>query len=136
MPRATGRPAFPGAKTALLPLLWAALASVVPANQWPQLTFIDAFLGSGAGTADAKARFATVYANDIAPRSTLIGRALFQNVSQALAPANVLALARPPADAAPARRPCRSPSCPRWQTAPRGFGNTSIRARCRASAAI
>ena len=37
MPRATGRPAFPGAKTALLPLLWAALASVVPANQWPQL---------------------------------------------------------------------------------------------------
>ncbi len=57
MPRATGRPAFPGAETALLPLLWAALATVVPANHWPQLTFIDAFLGSGAVTAEAKARY-------------------------------------------------------------------------------
>ena len=70
-------PPYPGGKRRLLPGIFALIKGVSPPASWPTLTFADPFLGGGAVALAAKAQgFGHIVANDIAERSTLVGRAL------------------------------------------------------------
>lgn len=72
-------PAYLGGKRRLAPVIFALLAARVPRLNWPQLTFVDAFLGGGSVSLFAKAQGFRVACNDLALRSAVIGRALIAN---------------------------------------------------------
>jgi 16S rRNA G966 N2-methylase RsmD len=87
---------YPGGKRLLLPAIFGLIDSVCPRASWPGLVFADPFLGGGAVALAAKAQgFGHVVANDIAERSTLVGRALLANHRVRLTPASVLRLFTP-----------------------------------------
>ena len=89
-------PPYPGGKRRLLPAIFGLIESVCPQASWPDLVFADPFLGGGAVALAAKAQgFGHVVANDIAERSTLVGRALLANHHVRLTPASVLRLFTP-----------------------------------------
>ena len=86
-------PPYPGGKRRLLPAILGLIDIVCPQASWPDLLFADPFLGGGAVALAAKAQgFGHIVANDIAERSTLVGRGLLANHRVRLAPAAVLRL--------------------------------------------
>jgi 16S rRNA G966 N2-methylase RsmD len=86
-------PPYPGRKSRLIPAIFGLIASVTRREDWASLTFADAFLGSGAVGLSAKALgFGTVLANDLAARSTIVGRALIENSSRRLSMPEALRL--------------------------------------------
>jgi hypothetical protein len=89
-------PPYPGGKRRLLPAIFGLIDSVCPRASWPDLVFADPFLGGGSAPLAAKAQgFGHVVTNDIAERSTLVGRALLANHHVRLTPASVLRLFTP-----------------------------------------
>jgi hypothetical protein len=89
-------PPYPGGKRRLLPAIFGLIDSVCPQASWPDLVFADPFLGGGAVALAAKAQgFGHIVANDIAERSTLVGRGLLANHRVRLTPAAVLRLFAP-----------------------------------------
>ena len=68
-----------GGKRKLCPIIFKQIAKHIPRNNWHRLTFVDAFLGSGAMSMYAKAQGFKVIANDIAERSYIAGEALIEN---------------------------------------------------------
>ncbi len=87
---------FPGSKRRLWPLISALIGQVRPIDQWPDLVLADAFLGAGNVALAAKTSgFGAVFANDIAERSLVAGRALIANPGTRLAPHRVLRLLQP-----------------------------------------
>jgi len=91
-----GLPAYLGGKRKLAPLIFALLASRVPRSNWPNLTFVDPFLGGGSVSLLAKAYGFEVHCNDIAYRSPLVGHALIVNSTVTLSDADVALLFREP----------------------------------------
>jgi hypothetical protein len=89
-------PAYLGGKRKLAPLIFALLASRVPRSGWPNLTFVDPFLGGGSVSLLAKAYGFEVHCNDIAYRSALVGHALIVNSTVTLTDADVALLFREP----------------------------------------
>ena len=89
-------PAYLGGKRKLAPLIFALLASHVPRPSWPQLAFLDPFLGGGSVSLLAKAYGFEVHCNDLAYRSALVGHALIANSSITLSDADVALLFREP----------------------------------------
>lgn len=84
-----GLPPYPGGKRRLAAWIFAHLAQHVPAREWAQLTFLDAFLGGGAVSLYAKAQgFQQIHANDWSHRSQVVGQALLLNQSQTLSKAD------------------------------------------------
>jgi hypothetical protein len=89
-------PPYPGGKRRLLPAIFGLIDGVCPRASWPDLVFADPFLGGGAVALAAKAQgFGHIVANDIAERSTLVGRGLLANHRVRLTPAAVLRLFAP-----------------------------------------
>jgi len=89
-------PAYLGGKRKLAPLIFALLATRVPRSGWPQLTFVDPFLGGGSMSLLAKAYGFEVHCNDVAYRSALVGHALIANSSVTLSDADVVFVFREP----------------------------------------
>lgn len=89
-------PAYLGGKRKLAPLIFALLASHVPRPSWPQLAFLDPFLGGGSISLLAKAYGFEVHCNDLAYRSALVGHALIANSGVTLSDADVALLFREP----------------------------------------
>jgi len=89
-------PPYPGGKRRLLPAIFGLIDSVCPRASWPDLVFADPFLGGGAVALAAKAQgFGHAVVNDIAERSTLVGRGLLANQRVRLTPPAVLRLFAP-----------------------------------------
>jgi 16S rRNA G966 N2-methylase RsmD len=75
-----GLPPYPGGKRRLVPWIFAKLTEHVPADEWANLAFLDAFLGGGAVSLYAKAQgFKEIKANDWSDRSQVVGHALLCN---------------------------------------------------------
>lgn len=89
-------PAYLGGKRKLAPLIFALLATRVSRSSWPQLTFVDPFLGGGSVSLLAKAYGFEIQCNDLAYRSALVGHALIANSSVTLSDADVALLFREP----------------------------------------
>jgi len=77
-------PNYFGGKQRLCPVIFREIAAVHPPRTWPQLTFIDAFMGAGSVSLYAKAQGFKVLANDLARRCHLVGKAIIENNSQKL----------------------------------------------------
>jgi len=78
-----------GGKRKLCPIIFKQIAKHIPRNNWHRLTFVDAFLGSGAISLYAKAQGFKVICNDIAERSCIAGKALIENNSMLLTDADI-----------------------------------------------
>jgi hypothetical protein len=89
-------PAYLGGKRKLAPLIFALLATRVRRSSWPQLTFVDPFLGGGSISLLAKAYGFEVRCSDVAYRSALVGHALIANSTITLSDADVALLFRQP----------------------------------------
>jgi hypothetical protein len=89
-------PAYLGGKRKLAPVIFALLATRVPRSGWPQLIFVDPFLGGGIISLLAKAYGFEVRCNDVAYRSALVGHALIVNSTVTLSDADVALLFREP----------------------------------------
>ncbi len=85
-------PAYVGGKRRLAPVIFAALADVIPPAAWRGLRFLDPFLGGGSVSLYAKARGFRVTANDLALRSAVVGRALLANSTRRISAADVVQL--------------------------------------------
>jgi len=72
-------PPYLGGKRRLCPLIFRELDRVLPRRTWPNLTFLDGFLGGGSVSLYAKAQGFRVVATDIAERSIVVGQALIEN---------------------------------------------------------
>jgi hypothetical protein len=94
-------PGYLGGKRRLAPVIFALLATRVSQSSWPQLTFVDPFLGGGSIGLLAKAYGFEVQCNDVAYRSALVGHALIANSSVTLSDADVALLFREPEEAYP-----------------------------------
>jgi len=68
-----------GCKRNLSGVMFRQIAEHIPREEWNGMTFVDAFLGSGAASLYAKAQGFRVVCNDIAERSYLAGMALINN---------------------------------------------------------
>ena len=83
MPRAPAffqaLPPYLGGKRRLCPLIFAALAEVVPRKEWPGTTFLDPMCGGGAVALYAKAHGFRTTASDLAERGAIVARALVAN---------------------------------------------------------
>lgn len=89
-------PAYFGGKRKHFSFVFGHLAQQVPRQTWPNLLFIDAFLGGGAISTAAKALgFKGVYANDWSERSQIIAKAVLQNQNQLLGREDCLWLCQP-----------------------------------------
>jgi adenine-specific DNA methylase len=84
-----------GGKRRLCPLIFREVDRVVSRRLWPDLTFLDAFLGGGSVALGAKAQGFKVIATDIAERSIVVGRALIENSRVRLNHEDVLRLLAP-----------------------------------------
>ena len=94
-------PAYLGGKRRLAPVIFALLATRVSQSSWPQLTFVDPFLGGGSIGLLAKAYGFEVQCNDVAYRSALVGHALIANSSVTLSDADAALLFREPEETYP-----------------------------------
>ena len=68
-----------GNKRKLCPAMFNFLSKFLSRDEWQNMTFVDAFLGSGAVSLYAKAQGFKVICNDIAERSYIAGKALIEN---------------------------------------------------------
>lgn len=90
-------PALLGGKRALVPPIFGLLATRIERVRWPELAFVDPFVGGGSVSLAAKRFGFRVTCNDLALRSAAIGRALIANGSTTLSEADVAVLLREPA---------------------------------------
>jgi adenine-specific DNA methylase len=89
-------PAYLGGKRRLLPWITKHLDAICPTSHWPNLTFIDLFLGGASVSLWAKLNgFQHVISNDISRRSTLLGEAFLQNQHTRLTREDVLFCTQP-----------------------------------------
>ncbi len=95
-------PPYLGGKRRLCPLIFREIDRILPRRLWPQLTFLDAFLGGGSVSLYAKAQGFRVVACDIAERAMVVGQALIANSRVRLSREDVLRLVSP-SDAPPGR---------------------------------
>lgn len=72
-------PNYFGGKQRLCPTIFRQIAQVHPTRTWPDLTFVDAFMGAGSVSLYAKAQGFKVLANDLAWRCWLVGKAIIEN---------------------------------------------------------
>jgi len=72
-------PPYLGGKRRLCPLIFRELDRILPRRMWPNLTFLDGFLGGGSVSLYAKAQGFRVVATDIATRAIVVGQALIEN---------------------------------------------------------
>jgi len=86
-------PPYLGGKRRLCPLIFRELDRILPRRTWPNLTFLDGFLGGGSISLYAKAQGLRVVATDIAERSIVVGRALIENSSVRFAREDILRVA-------------------------------------------
>ena len=97
-------PTYFGSKGSFCTELFGRLAEYAPPARWPELTFVDAFLGGGSVSLFAKAQgFREIYANDISDRSRLIAEAFLTNSSTRLQRSDYLYLTQPLPEGAPRR---------------------------------
>ena len=89
-------PAYFGGKRRLSRPILALLTKAVPRNRWPDLTFVDSFLGGGSVSLMAKAQGFRVVCNDLALRSAAVGRALVANSTVTLGTGDLAVLLRKP----------------------------------------
>lgn len=68
-----------GGKRKLCPEILQRITKFIPRERWPQSTFVDGFLGSGAVSLYAKSQGFRIIANDISERSVIAGKALIEN---------------------------------------------------------
>ena len=94
-------PAYLGGKRQLCPVLFALLGEAIEHDRWHGTTFVDPFLGGGSVSLYAKAAGFRVLCNDLALRSTVVGRALIANSSVRLTQADVAAVLREPSERYP-----------------------------------
>lgn len=89
-----GLPPYPGGKRRLASWIFAHLNQHVPSETWPDLVFLDAFLGGGAVSLYAKAQgFKAICSNDWSDRSQVVGQALLVNQTQTLTRSDCLRIA-------------------------------------------
>ncbi len=93
-------PPYLGGKRRLCPLIFREVDRILPRRSWPDLTFLDGFLGGGSVALYAKAQGFRVVACDCAERAIVVGRALVENNRVRLTREDVLRLARPASGAA------------------------------------
>ncbi len=72
-------PPYLGGKRRLCPLIFRELDRILPRRTWPNLTFLDGFLGGGSVSLYAKAQGFRVLSTDIAERAIVVGQALIEN---------------------------------------------------------
>ena len=95
-PYLTALPPILGSKRRLVPVIFAALATVLPQASWSSATFIDPFSGGGSVALAAKARGFRVLAGDIAARAHIVARAFIANSAVRLSPLDIaFMLSRP-----------------------------------------
>jgi adenine-specific DNA methylase len=87
-------PPYLGGKRRLCPTIFREVDRILPRRHWPELTFLDGFLGGGSVSLYAKAQGFRVVATDIAERGIVVGEALVQNSRVRLTREDVLRLAR------------------------------------------
>ncbi len=76
----TALPSYFGSKRKLNALIFSTLAQKVPKSKWHELSFYDAFSGSGAVSLSAKLRgFGGIHSNDISDRGQIPLEALIKN---------------------------------------------------------
>ena len=89
-------PPYLGGKRRLAPMIFREIDRLVPRRLWPQLTFLDAFMGGASISLFAKAQaFGRVIGTDLALRSVTIGQALVANNRVKLNKADVLRVLQP-----------------------------------------
>jgi len=91
-------PPYLGGKRRLCPLIFREIDRLVPRRRWPEITFLDAFLGGGSVSLYAKAQGFRVVATDIATRAITVGEAVIANSRVRLTREDVLRLLARPAD--------------------------------------
>ena len=77
-------PAYFGGKSRLAPMIFSLLQEALLRSAWSSRRLLDPFLGRGAVSLYAKAQGFEVLCNDLARRSTVIGRGLIANGSTRL----------------------------------------------------
>ena len=87
-------PPYLGGKRRLCPTIFREVDRILPRWHWPELTFLDGFLGGGSVSLYAKAQGFRVVATDIAERGIVVGEALVQNSRVRLTREDVLRLAK------------------------------------------
>ena len=92
-------PPYLGGKRRLCPLIFREVDRIVPRRHWPEMTFLDGFLGGGSVSLYAKAQGFKVVATDVALRSITVGDALIGNSRVRLTREEVLKLAQDPGGA-------------------------------------
>ena len=93
-------PPYLGGKRRLCPLILREVDRILPRRMWPDLTFLDGFMGGGSVALYAKAQGFSVVACDIAERAIVVGQALVENNRTKLTREDILRLARGSADSA------------------------------------
>ena len=93
-------PPYLGAKRRLCPLIFAALAQVLPRQEWHHATFLDPMYGGGAVVLSAKAHGFHTTASDLAERGAIVASALIANDRVRLRRADCVAIGGLPARAA------------------------------------
>jgi adenine-specific DNA methylase len=96
----SGLPPYLGGKRTLCPIIFREVDRILPRQNWPGMTFLDAFLGGGSVSLFAKAQGFNVIATDIAERAIVVGEALIANSRVKLTREDVLKLAAPHKDPA------------------------------------
>jgi len=93
-------PPYLGGKRRLCPLIFRELDRILPRRTWPNLNFLDGFLGGGSVSLYAKAQGFRVVATDIAERAIVVGQALIENSRVRFTREDILRVAAP-SDAPP-----------------------------------
>ena len=86
-------PPYPGGKRKLNPWIFNKLNTIIPQNEWTNLTFVDAFSGGGAVSLHAKLMgFGHLISNDLSDRSHLVLQGLIANSHSKLSLSTVFPL--------------------------------------------
>jgi hypothetical protein len=72
-------PPYLGGKRKLLATIFREIARIHDPSRWPNMRFVDGFMGGGSVAIYAKSQFQTVLANDTADRSAMIAKAVITN---------------------------------------------------------
>jgi 16S rRNA G966 N2-methylase RsmD len=73
-------PAYAGGKQKLTAKIFTQIAHIIPCRAWPDLTFIDLFMGAGSVSLYAKAQgFGRLVSNDWSHRSSIVAQAIIAN---------------------------------------------------------
>ncbi len=72
-------PPYLGGKRRICPVIFREIDRLVPRRHWPDMTFLDGFLGGGSVSLYAKAQGFRVVATDIAARAITVGEAVVAN---------------------------------------------------------